>query len=167
MKHVRSSCISLVVLLASLCLFGFCASAQAQVSFEGKASFKILWRGAQMQSSAHVDRVSNYTYTDYPNARVVLVLSKKAYKPRSAVRGYTIAATNPGFLPARTYVDNVNLSGATRTVKGKFRVLLLVVDGNNQILTGATFKKQAKIGLTAALSAAEDGGVSAKEEISQ
>ena len=141
---VRSFHIGLIA-AAALCM-GSISAAQAQVQMEGKATFQARsYPGGVVQATGHLDGLANYSYTPVYNVSILLVLSKKPYKAGKKVKGYTVASTT-GNLQARSRYQNVNMSGETRAKAGKYKMLMLVVDGSNKILDGLTFKgKKAKV----------------------
>ncbi len=132
---------SLLALAAVVVSFASSGSAHAQVQFEGTARFNAKQLGTLVTATASVTRVANYTYSSFSNAEVRLVFSDKAYRPGSDLYGTTVAkSTTLSTLEARTFYNNVTLSGSANCGRGKKIVGLFLTDGSSRILASHTFK---------------------------
>ena len=124
-------------------------SAKAQqlpVQFAGMAQYEMTIKGRVARASASADQVINSSDFTFQGVRVILALSKKAYTAGASVSGSTIASTFVGLFPARTYYNNISLSGSGAAIKGKnLRVLMLALDAENRIVGGLTFNKKLSV----------------------
>ena len=123
------------------------STVNAQVQFEGTASYKITGTSSRLNAKASVTKVANYNNYMVYGAHVILGLTKGKYAAGKSLNGTTIASSSSNDLQPRTIYQNVNLSG-TSSIRsnGNYNIVLLLLDNSSTILTGLNFKKTIKVG---------------------
>lgn len=131
------------VFAATVCvLMPMAAQAELPVTFGGLARMSVSVRAGTARGSAQVDQVINSSFSSFSGVRVVLVLSTRKYAIGRDLRGTTVASTTLGAFPARSYFTDVKINGSSRfTKRGKFKVVIVVVDNSNRILSAINFNE--------------------------
>jgi hypothetical protein len=142
----KSLLTSVITLAAVVFSSAYSNNAHAQIRFEGTARFSARQSGSLVTATASVSKVANYTYESFSNAQVRLVFSDKPYRPGFDLYGTTVArSTTLATLAARTFYNNVTLSGSAKCSRGQKRVGLFLTDGASRILAHHTFKGTASV----------------------
>jgi hypothetical protein len=129
--------------------------ASAQIVMDGAMQFRMTrpHGAANWTTAATISKITNYDYKDYNGVQAKLVLAKTAYVQGKPFKAYVVSSSNRTNIPARTYLTNLQLSGYTSLPKGKWNVIMVLVNGQNQVLHGRTFPKAVGIRSAHGLSA--------------
>ena len=119
------------------------AGEPAKVKIEGLAQVRYRVVGRQVRTSTEIAAVANYSYDEIP-VRLSLVLSRSRFIRGQSVEGITAAAA-AHTLPARGLVSDIRFAGETRAPRGRYRVMILVMDAADRILTGMNFRGRIRV----------------------
>lgn len=136
---LKHSICFLVVALVSITA----REASAQIVMDGAMNYRMTrpYGASNWTTAATVSKITNYDYIDYNGVQAKLVLATKPFVQGKAFKAHIVSSSNRTNIPARTYLTNLKLSGYTALPKGKWRVIMVLVNPRNQVLHGRTFPK--------------------------
>jgi hypothetical protein len=110
------------------------------VTFEGTVQYRLQRVGYNtVNASGRADRLANYGY-NYHNARAILVASRGGFIPGRDLYGATVAQSSSMPLDARSAYTNIGMSGRGNVPRGRYRMVLLAVNNNREILAYHNFR---------------------------
>lgn len=137
-----------IIILAIIAVVSTAArESSAQIVMDGALQYRMTkpYGASNWTTAATVGRITNYDYQDYNSVQAKLVLASKPYVKGKSFKAYIVSSSNRTDIPARTYLSNLQLSGYTSLPRGKWRVIMVLVNSKNQVLHGRTFPKAVSV----------------------